>query len=177
METKKLSKKKSHAFGKDTYLLGRDEYGKLIWLEAPSWECGWYWGFGYVEVYTNQANPSRARDISSHSHFVGLVGFEREDHTYVRHLNESPRMKETVLADKESWELCDLMKSFYTLRSAAEIYHQGNSHLTTTGISLKSAEAEKRINEIDIPAITKRVIEILSPVEYATLPIIKGKAS
>lgn len=166
MKTKtQLRKKKTRAFGKDVYLLGKNEYGELLWLEAPSWDCSWYWGFGYVEIYTNQANPSQARDITSHSHFNSLVGFKREDNTYVHHLNESPRMSATVLADKESWELCDLMKSFYTLKDAAEIYHTGNSHLTTTGISLKSSEAEKRINEVDIPAITKRVLEILTPAE------------
>jgi hypothetical protein len=72
-------------------------------------------------------------------------------------------MKETVLTNQESWELCDLMKSFYTLRETAAIFHQGNSHLTSTGISLKNAEMETYINQVAIPAITARVIEILTP--------------
>ena len=38
-----MEKKKSHAFGKDVYLLGTIN-GKMQWLEAPSWNCGWYWG-------------------------------------------------------------------------------------------------------------------------------------
>lgn len=46
-----MKKEKRHAFGKDIYLLGVDADGTRYWLEAPSWDCGWYWGFGYVEVY------------------------------------------------------------------------------------------------------------------------------
>jgi hypothetical protein len=68
-----MNKKQSHAFGKDIYLLGKTTDGELIWLEAPSWDCGWYWGFGYVETYTNNRRPDLAKDISSHSHFNGLV--------------------------------------------------------------------------------------------------------
>lgn len=68
-----MNKKKSFAFGKDIYLLGRDKYGTFYWLEAPSWNCGWYWGFGYVETYTNNRSPKNSKDISSHSHFDGLM--------------------------------------------------------------------------------------------------------
>lgn len=159
----KLEKRKDHAFGKDVYLLGRDEYGDLIWLEAPSWDCGWYWGFGYVEVYTNQKHPSRSRDIQSHSHFDGLVGFKTEKGNYVHHLNESPKIQETVLTDRESWELADLMKTFYTLKEAASIYHNGNSHVSSSALSLKNADIAKQINEVDIPRVTARVLEILTP--------------
>jgi hypothetical protein len=68
-----MNKRKSHAFNKDIYLLGKNRYGELVWLESPTWDCGWYWGFGYVETYTNNKRPDLARDISSHSHFDGLV--------------------------------------------------------------------------------------------------------
>lgn len=163
-----LQKRKDHAFGKDVYLLGRNERGELLWLEAPKWDCDWYWGFGYVEVYTGKGgkgrvSPSKASDISSHSHFNGLVDFMTEGNKYIAHLNESPRIKETVLSDSESWEICDLMKSFYTLAAAAAIFHTGGSHLSTSAVSLKSREAEDYINQVAIPAITARVLEILAP--------------
>lgn len=158
-----LQKRKSHAFGKDVYLLGTNEYGEPIWLESASWDCGWYWGFGYIEVYTNKNHPEKARDISSHSHFDGLVGFKDEHNNYIHHLNESPRMESTVLTDKESWELCDLMKQFYTLREAAEIFHTGNAHLTSCGISNKNPEMEREINEEILPRIFERIYEILTP--------------
>lgn len=158
-----IEKRKDHAFGKDVYLLGRNEYGELLWLEEPKWDCDWYWGFGYVEVYTSPEHPSRSRDIRSHSHFDGLVGFKTKKGDYIHHLNESPKMQETVLTDSESWELADLMKTFYTLRKAAEIYHQGNSHVSSTAVSLKDAQMAERINQIHLPKIFARVLEILTP--------------
>jgi hypothetical protein len=163
-----MQKRKDCAFGKNVYLLGENEYGEQVWLEAPSWDCGWYWGFGYVEVYAGRGgvgrvSPSKASDINSHSHFDGLLWFTEENGSYVHHLNASPKMKETVLTDEESWELADLMKSFYTLKKTAEFFHQGNSHVSSTGVSLKNPEIEKYVNEVAIPAITARVLEILSP--------------
>ena len=66
MKTKELIKKeKDHAFGKDVYLLGKDAEGVKYWLESPSWDCGWYWGFGYVETYQRNWRPSLARDIEA----------------------------------------------------------------------------------------------------------------
>jgi hypothetical protein len=159
-----MDKEKSHAFGKDIYLLGADSDGVKYWLEAPSWDCEWYWGFGYVETYTNNANPGRSRDIQSHEHFDGLVGFKKDNGDYIHHLNESPRFSETVLTSSESWELADLMKRFYTLRESAGIFHRGTAHLTSnTRRDSKNLEMEKYINEVELPEIFKAVIDLLSP--------------
>ena len=169
-----MNKKKTHAFGKDIYLLGKQADGDLIWLESASWDCDWYWGFGYIETYTNNNRPDLAKDISSHSHWTGLVGrqeyYDIEKHCfrlgsdYIHHLNNNPNIAETVLTDDESWELADLMKTFYTLKDMAELYHSGNSHLTSkTKVNLKNEEQENYINKELIPKIFNRVYEILSP--------------
>ena len=157
-----VKKTKSHAFGKDVYLLGRDADGEWIWLEAAQWDCGWYWGFGYVETYQDPhgKRPEKARDISSHSHWDGLVGKHGQD--YYHHLGDISGF-ESVLTERESWELADLMKSFYRLRAVAEIYHMGNSHLTASvAVDLKNEAACKRINEVDLPKIFARVYQILT---------------
>lgn len=172
-QTATMGKRTSHAFGKTIYLLGKDKHSELLWLEKASWDCDWYWGFGYIERYTNN-NPELARDISSHSHWSGLVGKqEYYDHDkqcfrlatdYIHHLNDNPDMTETTLTDGESWELADLMKSFYTLKDTAELYHSGNSHLTSQhSLDLKNKEQEDYINNELLPQIFKRVYEILSP--------------
>ena len=172
METKtELKKEVRHAFGKDVYFIGKDKDGLKHWLEAPRWDCGWYWGFGYIEVYKQNWHPSKARDINSHSHWSGLVG-QQEDYNfekscfvkgkYFNHINEA---LSTPLTDKESWELSDLMKSFYTLTEMAEFYKNGNSHLTSTAISKEMVDTKKvkEINEVTLPKIFKRVIKIVSP--------------
>jgi len=168
-----INKQKTSAFGKDVYLLGVNKSGEYIWLESAKWDCDWYWGFGYIETYTNNKYPAISKDITSHSHWSGLVGKQERynsdkqcfclDSKYVSHLNENPDIESTVLTDKESWELADLMQSFYTLRDTAEICHSGNSHLTTTGIDLKNQELENHINKMLLPKIFERVYQILTP--------------
>ena len=63
-----MQKKKIYAFGYH-YLLGIDSVGIKHYVEAPSWDCGWYWGFGYIESYTNNNSPGTSRDKQSHQHW------------------------------------------------------------------------------------------------------------
>ena len=170
---KNIDKRKETAFGKDIYLLGKKKDSEFIWLEKASWDCGWYWGFGYIETYTNNNSPSKSRDISSHSHWSGLVGkqeiYNHEKRCfvlssdYIHHLNDNPDLESTVLTDSESWELADLMQTFYTLKDTAELFHSGNSHLTATEIDLKDAEMENYINKVLLPKVFERIYQILTP--------------
>lgn len=175
-----LKKRISHAFGKDIYLLGKDMDGQLVWLESSSWDCNWYWGFGYLETYTNNSYPNKAKDIKSHTHFNGYLWgkdkichynresnkWEDEPLEYHHHINESNFLAETVLTESESWELSDLMKQFYTLKEAAAIVHTGSAHLTSSKkVDSKNQDMYKIINEILLPPIFKRIYEILTPEE------------
>lgn len=78
-----MKKQITHAFNKQIYLLGKNKHNKLVWLEEPSWDCDWYWGFGYMETYTNNTNPSKARDISSHTHLTLKFYKARATHTTI----------------------------------------------------------------------------------------------
>lgn len=159
-----MDKQKSHAFGKDCYLLGKDRNGDYIWLEAASWDCGWYWGFGYVETYTYPRRPDLSRDIQSHTHIDCLL-WKQGGHGYLHHLNQI--MSESVLTERESWEFSDLMKSFYTLKETVEVVGRGYSHLTVSGRvdACVDVDMVKKINEEMIPAIFERVYKLLSPSE------------
>jgi hypothetical protein len=163
-----MKKKKSHAFGKDCYLLGKDTNGDLLWLEAAQWDCGWYWGFGYVEVYTNQANPACARDIASHTHLDSILWTQYEDvltreRRYLHHINEA--LTESVLTELESWQFSDLMKSFFTLRKAADVLTRGGSHLSSQGEMpyLKQPNLANEINGEILPKLFEDVYKILTP--------------
>ena len=169
MEMKKINKRTDVGFGKKVYLLGIDQDGQKVWLQAPKWDCGWYWGFGYIERYQQNWTPSKARDISSHTHWdSSIVGAQASDDLHskilIHHLNDNPDFVKTTLTESESWELADLMKTFYTLQSVAGLYHTGNSHLTSNvGVDLKDEGAWKQINEVLLPKVFKRIDEILTP--------------
>ena len=66
MKNKKLKKEIIEKFGKKYFLLGKKD-GKKYYLEDSYWDCGWYWGLGYVETF----NELKI-DIESHQHFDNL---------------------------------------------------------------------------------------------------------
>lgn len=157
---KTMEKRTTEAFGKEIYLLGEDKNGILYWLEAPSWDCGWYWGCGYVETYTNNTNPSIARDINSHQHFDGLFfnknknGFDTFEEFFA----------DSTVSDKELWTLLELMRTIYTLKETAEVLGRGGSYYTANPCKeiVTNHEEVKRINEVVLPALFNEVRNLLS---------------
>ena len=163
---KEIKKEKNHAFGKDLYLLGKDFHNVKYWLEAPSWDCGWYWGFGYIETYTHN-NPSLARDINSHqsiaSSFLG-----RQGNDYIHNLHDSPILLQSTFTDKEGWELSELLKQFYLLSNMASFAHKDRPgcHIASSPVDHGDlSEWYKKINEEMIPRVTAAILAILTPVE------------
>lgn len=151
-----IKKRKSFAFGKEVYLLGSDSDGVKYWLEAPSWDCGWYWGFGYIETYTNNTNPSRSRRVESHQHATDF---------YSKWCNEI--LKEKTFSDDEKWALCELFKNFYTLRNLAETQkHEGKEGDFTSkryGFDYRKLLREDvNINRDCLPFVMAKIVSILS---------------
>lgn len=117
-----LAKEQLHLFGKDYFLLGINQEGEKVYLENFSWDCGWYWGGGYLETFNK-----RKTDINSHYHFKGIT--EGENINLFDAFNK--HFKYSVLTTLEKWEFCDLMQSFYSLREGAEVTGRGGSHYTS----------------------------------------------
>lgn len=171
-----LKKEKSHRFRKDVYLLGCDKDGTKYWLEAPEWDCGWYWGFGYVETYTNNNYPDRSRDINSHQHIKNSFMGESEYYNsekqcfvkgeYIHNIFDSPKLFSTTFTESEGWKLSELFKQFYLLKEMAEFCHEElpGCNVTTSPVNHGDLKDwNEKINKIMIPAITAKIIEILSP--------------
>jgi len=155
-----MKKKVLSRHGKKIYLLGKDAEGINYWLEAPSWDCDWYWGFGYIETYTNNANPSIAKDITSHSHFDSM--FLNRNKCAYDAFREF--FKETPLTNAEIWELTDYMMTFYNLKSVAELFRTGYSHQTSRAKidSLENQEQNDLVNKVWLPEVFKRIENILT---------------
>lgn len=151
----KMKKQIKTIFGKKVFLLGVDHDGTYRWLEAPSWDCGWYWGFGYIEAYTNNKQPERSKDISEHTHWDSLFmnGNKNAYDAFKEFFTSTP------LSDDELWELCDLMKSFYTLTGAAELFGRGYSYYTEKAKleEVKDKDLVLRINTVMLPAIFEKI--------------------
>jgi hypothetical protein len=170
-----ISKKTNNAFGKEIFLLGRDSDGTNYWLEKASWNCGWYWGFGYVETYTNNNKPHLSKDIKSHQHidttFMGQMekyDFEKKCFVkgeYIHNIHDAPLLIETTFTKEEGWQLSELFKSFYQLKESAGMFGKGSCNVTTNPCSelIKNEDWAEKINKEIIPLICEKIYTILSP--------------
>jgi len=143
------------------YLLGSGTDGTHYDLLAPSWDCGWYWGFGYVQ------------SKGSHEHIPGFLGEqvyyekgERKESYYIHNIYDSPRLEKVTFTEKEGWQLSELFKQFYLLKNMAEFCHRSkpNCHITTSPVDHGNMSGwNQHINNVMIPKITAEVLRILSP--------------
>lgn len=132
-----MKKTIKNRFNNTYYLLGvRKDDNKKVYLGDFSWDCSWYWGGGTVNGFTTN-------DIDGWEHIDSIT--QRSNKNMFDALKEY--FSELVLTDKELWIFCDYMNTFYTLKEAAEVFHTGGSHYTTTDVSIKDTSIEKYINE------------------------------
>ena len=101
--------------------------GESCFLSKHSWDCDWYWGFGYV------GNRNR------HYHIESLIGKE----TDVNIVFSDP-----FLTQKAWWIARDLFIQAYALKNAAEVYRYAGNQITEIGITdvLKCQEKADQIN-------------------------------
>lgn len=118
-----------------------------IYLSPPSWDCGWYWGFGYL------GNKNR------HYHVDGLAKDCNLFDGLKKHFGESFVVKN----DRDIWTLAELFQTFYALKQASEVLGRGGSHYTTNPCSdiIKNMDEVKRINEIIMHQIFEEIYKIL----------------
>ena len=134
--------------------------GEKIYLSPPSWDCGWYWGFGYLG------------NNNCHYHVDGLkksetYNFENKVWEYkffnlydgfIEHFGDSLMIRKSNL-----WEFAELFDTFYKLREIAGVYMRGGSHLTTNPCKdlIINEDEVKRINEVILPAIFTEIYRII----------------
>lgn len=156
-----MEKSKKFAFNKNIYLLGENKDGIKYWLEEATWDCNWYWGFGYIKTYTNNKNPEISRDIASHQHFDSLFLNKNIFDSFKNFF------KETTLNDNEIWELLGYMEEFYKMKEYSNLLYSGN-HITSQAKNIKEGKNEienkkeyERINKILMPELFKKIYKLL----------------
>ena len=120
---------------------------KFIYLSPPSWDCGWYWGWGYLgnnncHYHLNGLDKSKNLKTAIDDHFVDSY----------------------LIRPSQRWEFAELVQSFYKLKDMAEVYNKGGCYLTKNSLSelIKNKDEVKRINEVLIPAIFEKCYEIIN---------------
>ena len=130
--------------------IGRHK-GEGIYLSRPSFDCDWYWGFGYIG------------NRNCHYHLDGIgkgknINFRD---ALIQHFGDTFIIKK----DSALWQFAEIVLTIYTLKKSAELFHLGGSHMTTNpgAAMLKKSEWENEINHVLIPAQILEMYKILLP--------------
>lgn len=118
-----------------------------IYLDKPSWDCGWYWGFGYIG------------NKNCHYHLDNLG--ESDLYTNIKnHFGDSFVIKK----DDDLWTFCELVETAYSLIDTVGVLGRGGSHFTNNPCEdlIKNVDEVKRINEVVLPAIFKEIDLLLN---------------
>lgn len=103
--------------------------GENVWLEKHKWDCGWYWGFGYVG------------NRNCHFHFDSLL-YIKDGKGSVKY-TASDLFASTQISDKDWWVMRDLFSQAYALKKAAEVYRYGGHQTTVPGVTDIIANKER----------------------------------
>lgn len=118
------------------------------YLRKPHFDCGWYWGLGYL-----------ATGRGSHGHFDSYFKDKLFCDAWVD-FDDTPFTKE------EAYIITDYMRQLYTLRKMSDMLYVGNTHITSYAKVLEQFaeqnEAEyKRINNVLIPTVWNALVDVL----------------
>lgn len=137
--------------------LGKSKkYKEPIYLYTPTFDCDWYWGFGYLgnnnchyhlSNYQQEFTSGVVRNIDMHDALQRDYG-----------LCESLRNPNTL------WTFCELFKTAYALAEVAQIYNRGGSHYSNNPCKalIKNKEQYEHINFVLLPALFKEIDKLFT---------------
>lgn len=153
----------------------RKKDGAPIYLSKPSFDCGWYWSFGYLgnarEHYHLESYAKKDHHLNLEDGSFKLLTEARNISMYDA-LLEDYSLNPNILGPIDKFNLyhrlytfCELALTAYALKEAAEVLGRGGSHMTSNPCAgiIKNPEEVKRINEIVLPAIFNQIAELIEP--------------
>lgn len=127
-----------------------------IRLYTPTFDCGWYWGFGYLGNKNCHYHLDRGfgeyRDISMFDAF-------KEDYI----------LCDALQNDSTLWTFCELVQTVYSLLVVAEIFSRGGSHQSKNPCQelLKNPDMYEHINFVLLPALFKEIDKLFVPLSLS----------
>ena len=138
---------------KDNLCISNEE----IWITKHSFNCGWYWGFGYIGN----------KNIHTHAEiFINKLIWHDVNEVF----------SETIFKNNNDfWIFKDLLKQTYCLKDCAETYRHGGHCTTKKGMTdiIQSKEMENKINK-DLEKVLSTLWGFLKNLSILNKKEIKG---
>ena len=126
----------------DLFILGQD-----ICIEKHSWDCGWYWGFGYIG------------NKNLHCHCTQFI------HELLWHDLKDVFEISIFKTNDQFWIFKDLLKQAYTLQSCAEVYQYGGHCIANSKTEIiRNKRRAKTINR-DLSKVLDQLWKLLEELE------------
>lgn len=114
----------------DKIYLGKDTDGEEVYVTKHSWDCGWYWSFGYLG------------NEYSHYHFDSIFGASSNWTDIEAFLSE------TKITQKSWWLVLEMFKTAYTFKEMAACMRRG-SHISTIPDKYKTHFSTEEVAELN----------------------------
>ena len=145
--------------GKEKTFFGtRKADNASIYITKPSFDCQWYWSFGYLgnskEHYHLSSYQEKEHFFKLADNTTKLITERRNINMYDALLNDY-ELSEKIAANL--WGFCEQVSTIYSLKEVSEIAHRGGSHYTTHPLKtvLKGFDSAQ-INSVLLPQLLQR---------------------
>lgn len=137
-------------------LLGHDSDGVAYYLADASWDCGWYWGYGYIQTRDSHQHAD-GEYIADNAAGSGKI-YNSDTNIFTGDF-----LTDKTFSDKDGWILRELFATFYQLKKQAELVGRGGMHVTTNPLAdmLKDEKEAERINKVMLPRLFEEINKIL----------------
>lgn len=132
----------------ESLLIGKDIDGHKIYLSKPTWDCNWYWGFGYIgnknlHTHLNQLHPNKNISLKT-----AITAYFSEF---------------VLTSENDIWSFCEIVESIYCLLKTAALYTRGGSNYTNNPCRelLRNDAEYTRINTELVPELIDQMYNIL----------------
>lgn len=134
-----------------------------VFIVRPTWNCGWYWGFGYLERW----NP-RIGDVDFNTHIDHEFGTNKDGRrvNWYEGMQELLDQGDVFENDHQRWQFLEIVKTIYNLKMTAEVLGRGSSHYDNNPLSdeIYNPIEVRRINEDLIPKLIDEMYKVLGVV-------------
>lgn len=134
-----------------------------VFIVRPTWNCGWYWGFGYLERWN-----ARKDDIDFHVHLDYEFGTDKRGRRcqWYEGMKEVLDQGDVFENDLQRWQFLEIVKTIYNLKMTAEVLDRGGSHYASNPLSdeIYNPIEVRRINEYLIPKLIDKMYVVLGVV-------------
>ena len=134
-----------------------------VFIVRPTWDCGWYWGFGYLERWN-----ARRGDIDFHTHIDSKFSENKKGHrcNWYDGMQDMFDQGDVFENDKQRWKFLEIVNTIYNLKMTAEVLGRGGSYYSNNPLSeeIKNHDEVRRINEDLIPKLIDEMYKVLGVV-------------